>query len=101
MQKRAIQTEEERIISMPDNNVPFAKAAFGRMYARFEENDAMDSTCHAAIIRTIYIVRCETVIWKIARDHNVGERTLYRYRKTYMKWYYFYINWISAAGDVA
>lgn len=101
MQKRAIQTEEERIISMLDNNVPFAKAAFGRMYAHFEENDAMDSTCHAAIIRTIYIVRRETVIWKIARDHNVGERTLYRYRKTYMKWYYFYINWISAAGDVA
>ena len=101
MQKRAIQIEEERIISMLDNNVPFAKAAFGRMYARFEENDAMDSACHAAIIRTIYIVRRETVIWKIARDHNVGERTLYRYRKTYMKWYYFYINWISAAGDVA
>ena len=75
MQKRAIQTEEERIISMLDNNVPFAKAAFGKMYARFEENDAMDSTCHAAIIRTIYIVRRETVIWKSARSIAIARRT--------------------------
>ena len=75
MQKRVIQTEEERIISMLDNNVPFAKAAFGKMYARFEENDAMDSTCHAAIIRTIYIVRRETVIWKSARSIAIARRT--------------------------
>lgn len=101
MRKTKIKAQEEQIFNLLDEGNAFAVASFEKLYIRFEEDDAMDFTCHAAIIRTIYIVRSEHFLWRIAADHHVGERTLYRYRKEYVKWFYFYFERLTASANSA
>ena len=101
MRKTKIKSQEEKIFDLLDEGNALAVGAFEKLYTRFEEDDAMHYTCHAAIIRTIYIVRSEHVLWRIAFDHRVGERTLYRYRKSYVKWFCFYFERLAASANSA
>ena len=72
---------------------PAAKTAFEELCEKFANDDLMYNTQRLDIIHTIYCGESEQQkIWKIAIDFNVSERTLYRYRYDYVKWFTLFYN---------
>jgi len=90
MQKKSY--EENKVIELIKSENPFAIKAFDKLYTRFQDEYVKDGTIHVLIIKTIYINHDFDYIWQLARDYNVSDSMLLRYRKDYLDWFYFYYN---------
>ena len=79
----------EKLIRKKLNDAePNAQIAFEKLREKFANDDLMFNTQRLGIIHALYGAENEhPKIWKIAIAFNVSERTLYRYRYEYVKWF--------------
>lgn len=85
---------ESAIIELVSSN-PNAKTAFDKLCLRFLEEAEKDLTLHAEIIKTIYVKRDFNHLWQLCARFFIGESTLSRYRKKYIKWFEYYLNKVT------
>ncbi len=89
MQK--LKSDENFIFSLLDDFDPIAIFALNKLIERFSDDDAMYGTEKAPLIEAIYIRRYnDRAIWKLAIEFNIADRTLYRYRHQFIKWFRYY-----------
>lgn len=87
---RSIKKKEERIREMiilyEDEDTP-ARRAWKKMLEYFALNDRLEATNHIELIEYIYNPRryVRQTLFCVAWNNYIGERTLYRYRKKYIK----------------
>ncbi len=85
-----LKEKEERIIRSLRAGNALEREAFQRLLERFAEDDEMYATCHAGLIRAIYLNPTDNYIWQLAVNHYSSESTIYRYRKEYLAWFHYY-----------
>lgn len=97
---RNVLNAESAIQNLLDRD-PNAKTALYHLLIRYDCDDNLQPTVHTSFIRAIYLERYDDLLWKLARDNNVAQSSLFRYRKKYIKLFYHYYEQILASAEAA
>ena len=90
-----LKTKEKAVILSLRSGDELTSCAFRQMLERFSDEDAMNTTCHTRLIRAVYFPVQKSLLWKIASENNICERSLYHYRSCYLAWINFYMKKLS------
>lgn len=83
--------KEKAIIQLLDREDPHAQKALENLFIRFERDDHLRPTIHPQLLNAIYVEKADEERWKLTVKGNIGDTTCNRYRKMYIKhFYYFY-----------